>query len=81
VSAAGTAATPADMPGAADPRESEIAELERELAARREELKTLISESSFDSSRIATDPRLRELAESVPRLQAELDALRSELDR
>jgi hypothetical protein len=69
------------LPADVDPRQAEIAELERELEARREELKSLISQSSFDSSQIATDPRLRELAESVPRLQAELEALRGELDR
>jgi hypothetical protein len=68
-----------DIPADADPREIEIAELERELAARREELKALISQSSFDSSQISADPRLRELAEIVPQLQAELDALRGEL--
>jgi hypothetical protein len=70
-------AVPADV----DPREAEIAELDQELNARREELKTLISQPSFDSSRISSDPRLRELAEIVPRLQAELDALRRELGR
>jgi hypothetical protein len=64
-----------------DPRQAEIAELERELEARRAELKSLISQTSFDSSQIASDPRLRELAEVVPRLQAELDALRGELER
>jgi len=64
-----------------DPRELEVAELERELDARREELKALISQDSFDSSQISSDPRLRELAEIVPRLQAELDALRGELGR
>jgi hypothetical protein len=74
------AAEPIAVPPAdADPRELEIAELERELAARREELKALISQTSFDSSQISADPRLRELAEIVPRLQAELDALRGEL--
>jgi len=75
------AAAPEPPPADVDPRTAEIAELERELDARREELKTLISESSFDSSRISSDPRLRELAEVVPRLQAELDALRGELER
>jgi hypothetical protein len=65
----------------ADPRQAELAALERELAARREELKELISESSFDSSQVATNPRLRELAERVPRLQAEVEALRQELER
>jgi hypothetical protein len=69
------------LPADADPREIEIAELEHELAARREELKTLISQKSFDSSQISADPRLSELAEIVPRLQAELDALRGELGR
>jgi hypothetical protein len=77
LSAAPMEALPAD----ADPREIEIAELEHELAARREELKTLISQKSFDSSQISADPRLSELAEIVPRLQAELDALRGELGR
>jgi hypothetical protein len=72
---------PDALPADVDPREVEVAELEQELNARREELKTLISQSSFDSSRISTDPRLRELAEIVPRLQAELDALRRELGR
>jgi hypothetical protein len=72
---------PPAAPDDTDPRELEIAELERELAARREELKTLISQSSFDSSQIATDPRLKELAELVPRLQSELDVLRGELGR
>jgi hypothetical protein len=65
----------------ADPRQAELAALERELAARREELKNLISESSFDSSQVATNPRLSELAELVPRLQAEVEALRKELER
>lgn len=83
------AAAPAEAPSApaepeaadADPREAELAALERELTARREELKNLISESSFDSSQIAENPRLRELAELVPRLQAEVEALRGELER
>ena len=70
-----------EPPADVDPRQTEIADLERELDARREELKSLISQSSFDSSQIATDPRLRELAESVPRLQAEIEALRGELER
>jgi hypothetical protein len=72
---------PPSAPDDADPRELEVAELERELAARREELKTLISQSNFDSSQIATDPRLKELAELLPRLQSELDVLRGELGR
>jgi hypothetical protein len=75
------APAPEPLPADVDPRQVEIADLERELDARREELKNLISQSSFDSSQIATDPRLRELAESVPRLQAEIEALRGELER
>ncbi|HXZ85395.1 MAG TPA: hypothetical protein VEI82_07895 [Myxococcota bacterium] len=61
-----------------DPRQQEIAELEGKIERDRETLRELISTPRFDSAALASDPRVREIAERLPRLQAELAALRSE---
>ena len=61
--------------------QEEIAALEREIERDRELLKTLISESGATGASIASDPRVREIAERLPRRQAQLDALRRETGR
>ena len=55
----------------------ELAELERRIAADREELRHLIGTRTWSGQALANDERLRELAESLPRLQRQLDELRS----
>ncbi len=52
----------------------EIAGLEGEIAAREEQLLVLLDTRSGDS--IRDDPALRELADELPSLQADLEALR-----
>ena len=66
---------------AEDPRAQEIAQLEGQLERDREVLRQLISTRSWDSTELAADPRVREIAERMPRLQAELAALRTEAER
>ena len=65
----------------ADPRTAEAAELRSEIAAKREQIKQLIGESRWQETGFADDPRLQELAEDLPRLQAELQALNAEPER
>jgi len=65
-------------PRSEDPRSDEIADLEGRIERDREQLRLLISTPRWDSSELASDPRVREIAERLPRLQAELAALRSE---
>jgi Spy/CpxP family protein refolding chaperone len=67
--------------GPQDPRADEIAELEGQLERDREVLRQLISTPRWDSAELAADPRVREIAERMPRLQAELAALRTEAGR
>jgi len=69
------AAAPANPP---DPRQGEIAELEAQIERDREVLRKLVSMPRWDSSELASDPQVREISERLPRLQAELAALRSE---
>jgi hypothetical protein len=84
-SVAAPAATPA-FPGppstpaidADDPRAAEVAQLEAQIAADRERLRQMISTKRWDSAELASDPSIREIAERLPRLQAELAALRAE---
>ncbi len=61
-----------------DPRAEEIAQLEGQLERDRETLRQLISTPRWDSAELAADPRVREIAERMPRLQAELAALRTD---
>lgn len=61
-----------------DPRADEIAELEGQIERDRETLRQLISTPRWDSTELASDARVREIAERLPRLQAELAALRTE---
>jgi hypothetical protein len=68
--------TPALAPG--DPRGAELADLEARIATDRETLRQLISTKRWDSAELASDPGVREIAERLPRLQAELEALRAE---
>jgi hypothetical protein len=65
----------------ADPRQAEIAEIEAQIERDREVLRKLISMPRWDSSELASDPQVREISERLPRLQAELAALRSESGR
>jgi len=87
-----TSAPPAEPPGAPasvapeprgpqDPRAEEIAQLEGQIERDREVLRQLISTPRWDSAELAADPRVREIAERMPRLQAELAALRTEAGR
>lgn len=64
-----------------DPRQQEIAQLEAAIERDREELRHLISTPRWDASELASDPHIREIAERLPRLQAELAALRTEAER
>lgn len=61
-----------------DPRKDEIADLEGQIERDREVLRQLVSTPRWDSAELAADPRVREIAERLPRLQAELAALRNE---
>ena len=72
----GPIATPSLRPG--DPRGTEVAELEARIAADRERLREIISTKRWDSTELASDPSIREIAERLPRLQSELAALRAE---
>jgi len=63
-----------------DPRQQEIAQLEAAIERDREELRNLVSTPRWDASELASDPHVREIAERLPRLQAELAALRSEAE-
>jgi len=63
-----------------DPRKDEIAQLEGQIERDRETLRQLISTQRWDSSELASDPRVREISERLPRLQAELSALRTEAE-
>jgi hypothetical protein len=59
-------------------RARQIAELEAQIARDRETLKGLISETPLHGQDVSSDPRVREIAERLPRLQSELQALRAE---
>lgn len=61
-----------------DPRSAEVASLEAQIATDRESLRQIISTKRWDSSELASDPQIREIAERLPRLQAQLAALRAE---
>jgi hypothetical protein len=61
-----------------DPRADEIADLEARIERDREALRQLISTPRWDTAELASDPQVREIAERLPRLQAELSALRRE---
>jgi hypothetical protein len=55
---------------------SEVAELEDQLARDREAIKKLLSKGAGERGAWLRDPELRELSERLPRLQAEIKALR-----
>jgi hypothetical protein len=57
---------------------AQIAELERQIARDRTTLRELIGATGVPRADIALDPRLREIAERLPRLQRELESLRRE---
>jgi hypothetical protein len=57
---------------------AEIRELEAQIARDRDLMKSLISGTGTQGAELAADPRFREIAERLPRLQSELDALREE---
>lgn len=69
---------PEDDPGSA-PTDGGVRELQDQIARDRATLVELISEGSGVD--LASDPRVREIAERLPRLQAELDALQREAER
>ncbi len=75
------ASEPARSHSPVDPRADEIAQLEGQIERDRETLRQLISTQRWDSAELASDPRVREIAERLPRLQAELSALRTEAER
>lgn len=56
---------------------AEILSLEEQIAADRETLKDLISQQR-DTGEFAQDPKVQEIAERLPRLQAQLAELRRE---
>jgi hypothetical protein len=60
--------------------ENEIVELETQIAAYREELKTLVSQSGQSSSEFVSNPRVREIADQLPRLQSQLQELQREAE-
>ena len=72
----GPPTTPAIPPE--DPRAAEVANLEAQIASDRERLRQIISTKRWESAELASDPNIREIAERLPRLQAELAALRAE---
>lgn len=61
-----------------DPRASEVAQLEAQIASDREKLRQMISTKRWDSAELASDPEIREIADRLPRLQAQLAALQAE---
>jgi hypothetical protein len=61
-----------------DPKRAELVELEGRLARGQEALKELISKSSTDPEAWLENPELREFAEQLPQLQAEIEAVRRE---
>ncbi len=65
-----------------DPAEiaAEIRQLEQQIEKDHEELKRRISEGEGDGTDLSSDPELREIAERLPRLQAQLDELRREAE-
>ncbi len=66
------------LPDPPPPSADEMAELEEQILRDRETLKDLISRQGLDSAEFTADPRVREIAQRLPRLQAELEALRRE---
>ncbi len=73
------ASAPGTVSGDALPESAQqIAELEAQIDRDREMLKSLISEGQQHGRDVSEDPRIREIAERLPRLQSELDALRAE---
>lgn len=60
------------------PRSQEIAELEAQIEADREAVKQIISREGVEEGQLALDPQLQEIANRLPRLLSELDALRGE---
>lgn len=68
----------AESPPGEDP---EILELEAQIRSDREMLKSVISAARGTGTEFISDPQLREIAERLPRRQAELEALRREAER
>ncbi len=76
--AATIALDPNDLPLFKTPA---ILAIERQIEDARDELRKMIGERSRTGSELASDPRLRELAEHLPRLQAELRSLQRRAER
>lgn len=72
------AAVPVAKPalGLTHPQAERIRELEARIEADRESLKQLISRPSDTARDLSTDPRVLEIGQRLPRLQAELRELR-----
>ena len=66
------------LPEPPGPPVDEMTALEAQIQRDRETLKDLISRRGLDGAEFTNDPRVREIAERLPRLQAELEALRRE---
>ena len=64
-----------------EPESAEIRELQSRIDLDREQLRELLAAERLSDESLTDDPRLREIAERLPRLQAELEALRAERDR
>jgi hypothetical protein len=65
----------------AEPESAEIRALQSRIDLDRELLMQLLGGARLDDEALSSDPRLREIAERLPRMQAELEALRAERDR
>ena len=64
-----------------EPESAEIRDLQSRIDVDRELLRELLAAERLSDESLTDDPRLREVAERLPRLQAELEALRAERDR
>jgi hypothetical protein len=64
-----------------EPESEEIRALQARIDVDRERLRNLVTGAGAEDEALSNDPELRKIAERLPRLQAELEALRAERDR